>query len=98
MEMIAQELRRDRNLTHEAAERMVHIIRELYQILVRPQEPWAAHLPTAAALQPDAAAALGTLLDNMLNALLGESSGDGTVDTNPETNSGNPKTRRTGTC
>lgn len=69
-EMIAELLRGDRNLAPEAAERMIRIINELYQILVRPQEVFVVHLGMPTALQPGAEPVLAPLLRDLREALL----------------------------
>ena len=71
-EMIAEQLRSDRNLTSEAAERIAEIVNELYQTLARPRELAAAHLRAAATFRPDAALALAVLLEDLHDALVKE--------------------------
>ena len=71
-ERVAEELRSDRNLTPEAAERIAEIVNELYQTLARPRELAAAHFRAAITFRPDAAVALGELLQDMHDALVKE--------------------------
>ena len=71
-DLIAEHLQADRNLPSEAAERIAGIVRELYQVLARPQEVCAAHLRAAKTFRPDAARALGVLLNDMNKALIEE--------------------------
>lgn len=74
-ELIAELLRADRNLPSEAAERIAGIVNELYRALVRPQEVSAVHLRAAKTFRPEAARALGILLNDLNDALLEESTG-----------------------
>ena len=74
-EMVAEQLRSDRNLTPEAAERIAEIVNELYQTLARPRELAAAHLRASATFRPDAALALAALLDDLHDALVKEDNG-----------------------
>ena len=71
-ERVAEQLRSDRNLTPEAAERIAEIVNELYQTLARPRELAAAHFRAANTFRPDAAVALGELLHDMHAALVKE--------------------------
>ena len=71
-EMVAEQLRSDRNLAPEAAERIADIVNELYQTLARPRELAAAHFRAASTFRPDAAVALGELLQDMHDALVKE--------------------------
>ena len=75
-EVIAEQLRADRNLPTEAAERIAGIVEDLYQALARPQEIAAVHLRAARTFRPEAANALGTLLGD-LNQALAEEEEDG---------------------
>ena len=75
-EVIAEQLRADRNLSPEAAERIAGIVGELYQALARPQEVVSVHLRAAKTFRPGAASALGSLLDD-LNRALAEEDEDG---------------------
>ena len=69
-EVIAEQLRADRNLPPEAAERIAGIVDDLYKALARPQEIAAAHLSAAkTTFRPEAASALGTLLSDLNKAL-----------------------------
>ena len=68
-EVIAEQLRADRNLPPEAAERIAGIVDDLYKALARPQEIAAAHLTAAKTFRPEAASALGTLLSDLNKAL-----------------------------
>lgn len=72
-ESIAVQLHSDPNLSPEAAEQIAGIVKELYQALARPKEPSAVHLRAATTFRPDAAIALGALLNDMHDALLGKS-------------------------
>ena len=69
-EVIAEQLRADRNLPPEAAERIAGIVDDLYKALARPQEIAAAHLQAATTFRPEAASALGTLLSDLNKALV----------------------------
>ena len=69
-QVIAEQLRADRNLPPEAAERIAGIVDDLYKALARPQEIAVAHLPAAkTTFRPEAASALGTLLSDLNKAL-----------------------------
>ena len=70
-DLIAEHLQADRNLPPEAAEQIAGIVRELYQVLVRPQV-CAAHLRAAKTFRPDAARAVGMLINDMNKALIEE--------------------------
>ena len=72
-ETIAIQLHSDPNLSQEAADHIAGIVKELYQVLARPKELSAVHLRAAKTFRPDAAIALGTLLNDMHDALLKES-------------------------
>ncbi|MDE0099944.1 MAG: helix-turn-helix transcriptional regulator [Truepera sp.] len=74
-DLIAELLRADRNLPPEAAERIAGIVDELYRALARPQEVSAVHLRAANTFRPEAARALGMLLNDLNDALLEESTG-----------------------
>ena len=71
-DVIAEQLRSDRNLPPEAAERIAGIVGDLYQALARPHEIAAVHLRAAKTFRPDAARALGALLSDLNRALLEE--------------------------
>ena len=71
-EVIAEQLRADRNLPPEAAERIAGIVDVLYQALARPQEIAAVHLRTATTFRPEAASALSALLSGLSQALVRE--------------------------
>ena len=71
-ESIAVQLHSDPNLSPEAAEQIAGIVKELYQALARPKELSAVHLRAATTFRPDAAIALGALLNDMHDALLKE--------------------------
>ena len=71
-DLIAEHLQADRNLPPEAAEQITGIVRELYQVLARPQEVCAAHLRAAKTFRPDAVLSLGMLLNDMNKALIEE--------------------------
>ena len=71
-DIIAEHLRADRNLPPEAADRIAGIVKDLYQVLARPQEIAAVHLRAAKTFRPDAARALGMLLSDLNKALLEE--------------------------
>lgn len=75
-DLITEHLQADRNLPPEAAEQIAGIVRELYQVLARPQEVCAAHLRAAKTFRPDAARTLGVLLNDM-NKVLIEETADG---------------------
>ena len=75
-EAIAQQLRADRNLPPDAAERIAGIVDDLYQVLARPQEIAAVHLRAAKTFRPEAASALGALLSDLNGALAEESTDD----------------------
>lgn len=75
-DLISEHLQADRNLPSEAAEQIAGIVRELYQVLARPQEVCAAHLKAAKTFRPDAARALGRLLSDMNRALIEEITDD----------------------
>ena len=70
-DLITEHLQADRNLPPEAAEQIAGIVRELYQVLVRPQV-CAAHLRAAKTFRPDAARAVGMLINDMNKALIEE--------------------------
>ena len=70
---IAVQLHSDPNLSPEAADHIAGIVKELYQVLARPKELSAVHLRAAKTFRPDAAIALGALLNDMHGALLKES-------------------------
>ena len=75
-EVIAEQLRADRNLPPDAANRIAGIVDDLYQALARPQEMVAVHLRAARTFRPEAASALGALLTD-LNGALAEEDDDG---------------------
>ena len=75
-ELIAELLRADHYLPDEAAERIAGIVGQLYQALSRPQEVVSVHLRAAKTFRPEAASALGSLLDE-LNKALAEEDEDG---------------------
>ena len=75
-ELIAELLRADHYLSDEASERIAGIVGELYQALSRPQDFVSVHLRAAKTFRPDAASALGSLLDE-LNKALAEEDEDG---------------------
>ena len=77
-EVIAEQLRADRHLPPEAAERIAGIVDDLYQALARPQEVVAVHLRAAKTFRPEAARVLGALL-NDLNGALVEEATDGSA-------------------
>ena len=71
-EVIAEQLRADRNLPSDAAERIAGIVDDLYHALARPQEIAAVHLRAARTFRPEAANALGALLGDLNDALAQE--------------------------
>ena len=77
-EVIAEQLRADRNLSPEAADRIAGIVGDLYQALALPQEVVAVHLRAARTFRPEAANVLGALLGD-LNQVLAEEADDGSA-------------------
>ena len=77
-DLIAQQLRADRNLPPDAAEQIAGIVTGLYQTLARPRELCAAHLRAAKTFRPEAARALGLLLHDLNRSLI-EETNDGTA-------------------
>ena len=71
-EVIAEQLRADRNLPPEAALRIASIVGDLYEALARPQGIVAVHLRAARTFRPEAASALGALLGDLNEALARE--------------------------
>ena len=71
-EVIAEQLRADRDLPPDAAEQIAGIVDHLYQALARPQEIVAVHLRAARTFRPEAANALGILLGDLNQALAEE--------------------------
>ena len=71
-EVIAELLRADQYLSDEAAERIAGIVGELYQALSNPHEVASVHLRAANTFRPEAANALGSLLDDLNRALVEE--------------------------
>ncbi len=71
-DIIAEHLRSDPSLPAAAADQISRIVNELYQALAVPQEFSAAHLRAATTFKPEAARALGTLLQDLNEALLKE--------------------------
>jgi len=70
-DVIAEHLFADQNLPPEAATQIAGIVQQLYQALARPKE-MAAHLRAATTFDPQAARALGNLIDDLNAALLKE--------------------------
>lgn len=71
-EVIAEQLRADRNLPPEAAERIAGIVDDLYQVLAQPQEIVAVHLRAAKTFRPEAVSTLAELLNDLNQALVEE--------------------------
>ena len=78
-DVITEHLRADRDLSHEAAERIAGIVGDLYRALARPQEIVAVHLRAAKTFRPDAARSLGALLRDLNHALM-EEAADGAAE------------------
>jgi transcriptional regulator with XRE-family HTH domain len=69
-EIIAHHLRRDPNLTDEAAGHIAGLVRELYTSLARPPEAVRVRLRAAPTFKPEASRLLGELLQDMQDRLL----------------------------
>jgi transcriptional regulator with XRE-family HTH domain len=67
-EIIAHHLRRDPNLTDEAARHIAGLVRELYTSLARPREV-RIRLRAASTFRPEASRLLGELLEDMQHKL-----------------------------
>jgi transcriptional regulator with XRE-family HTH domain len=74
-EVIAHHLRRDPNLTDEAAGHIAGLVRELYSSLARPPEAARVRLRAAPTFKPEASRLLGDLLQDMQDKLLAEGPG-----------------------
>ena len=72
-DLIAEHLQSDRNLPPGTAEQIAGIVNDLYRALARPQKVSAVHLRAATTFQPNAAHALGLLLNDINEVLLKES-------------------------
>jgi hypothetical protein len=68
-EIIAHHLRRDPNLTEEAAGHIAGLVRELYTNLARPPEAVRVRLRAAPTFKPDASCLLGELLQDIQHKL-----------------------------
>ena len=68
-EIIAHHLRRDPNLTDEAAGHIAGLVRELYTSLARPPEAVRVRLRAAPTFKPEASRQLGELLQDMQDRL-----------------------------
>lgn len=72
-DIIAMHLQADPHLSHEAAQRIAMIVRDLYSVLVRQEENrLALHLRAARTFDPRAANLLARLLTGMERALASE--------------------------
>jgi transcriptional regulator with XRE-family HTH domain len=74
-EVIAHHLRRDPNLTDEAAGHIAGLVRELYSSLARPPEAARVRLRAAPTFKPEASRLLGDLLQDMQDKLLADGPG-----------------------
>jgi len=74
-EIIAHHLRRDPNLTDEAAGHIAGLVRELYTSLARPQEAVRVRLRAAPTFKPEASRLLGELLQDMQDKLIADGPG-----------------------
>jgi len=68
-EIIAHHLRRDPNLTDEAARHIAGLVRELYTNLARPPQEARIRLRAASTFRPEASQLLGELLEDMQHKL-----------------------------
>jgi transcriptional regulator with XRE-family HTH domain len=73
-EIIAHHLRRDPNLTDEAAGHIAGLVRELYASLARPPQAARIRLRAAPTFKPEASRLLGELLQDMEQELIAGSS------------------------
>jgi transcriptional regulator with XRE-family HTH domain len=69
-EIIAHHLRRDPNLTDDAASHIAGLVRELYTSLARPPEAVRVRLRAAPTFKPAASRLLGELLQDMQQRLI----------------------------
>lgn len=69
-EVIAHHLRRDPNLTDEAARHIAGLVRELYTSLARPPEEVQIRLRAAPTFKPEASRLLDDLLQDMQDKLI----------------------------
>jgi len=74
-EIIAHHLRRDPNLTDEAAGHIAGLVRELYTSLARPPRASRIRLRAAPTFKPEASRLLGELLQDMEQELIAGSPG-----------------------
>ena len=68
-DFVAEKLRSDPNLSPGAADQIAELVDDLYEALARPLKVSAVHLRSARVLIPEAANAIGLLIEDLENEL-----------------------------